>query len=505
MRLTIRSIMHIVLAVLLGALPLAGTAQETRYPTNGIAILDCEPMTPAPEDSCLLRIPPGYDYQGLVANALGDEEGEFQLARDGGANMPDGLRLNATILLVDLSPGPGGGRRSSFETEKGLISSFVDALPRDEQIAIYGFNEGLRRLTDFTSDRKTLRDAVQALKLQGTNTRIATFVGDSIDILAARDDVLIKKLVLVSDGQEEGNRPVREVVDRALEQGVTISAIGNFWRRPGDEVTGGGMDYLRQLTEGTGGAVQQVLLQRPDQARDAVAGFSASFAKALERSALILPEGTARASEISMTLLEPTPGAANQKTSREIQVTFQPAQPATDPGDATTGPETTELEAATIFGIDALWVYSGAGLLLFLGLLGLFLAVRGRTSEEDALPADEGLSLDDQDIIEEQPTPVPQPAAIAWLVFSDGARRAAITGSRANVGRSGSNDIVIDDESVSRLHAQIHRNRDGGFSVTDLDSLNGTSVGELPIKGTHPVRLGETLKFGSITAKMVAA
>jgi pSer/pThr/pTyr-binding forkhead associated (FHA) protein len=38
------------------------------------------------------------------------------------------------------------------------------------------------------------------------------------------------------------------------------------------------------------------------------------------------------------------------------------------------------------------------------------------------------------------------------------------------------NDLVVDDTSVSRHHAEIRRRRDGSFEVLDLNSMNGVFV-----------------------------
>ena len=51
-----------------------------------------------------------------------------------------------------------------------------------------------------------------------------------------------------------------------------------------------------------------------------------------------------------------------------------------------------------------------------------------------------------------------------------------LNGERISIGRDAANDITINDASVSRYHAVIER-RGGDFYISDLGSLNGTSVG----------------------------
>jgi hypothetical protein len=48
-------------------------------------------------------------------------------------------------------------------------------------------------------------------------------------------------------------------------------------------------------------------------------------------------------------------------------------------------------------------------------------------------------------------------------------------GERMTIGRSPDTEIFLDDVTVSRRHAEFHRNGDT-FTVTDVGSLNGTYV-----------------------------
>lgn len=64
------------------------------------------------------------------------------------------------------------------------------------------------------------------------------------------------------------------------------------------------------------------------------------------------------------------------------------------------------------------------------------------------------------------------------------------------IGRVPGNDVVVDDDSVSRRHAEL-RKSGPGFAVRDLDSANGTFVnGERVTEA--PLRPGDVLKFGVV-------
>lgn len=66
-----------------------------------------------------------------------------------------------------------------------------------------------------------------------------------------------------------------------------------------------------------------------------------------------------------------------------------------------------------------------------------------------------------------------------------------------NVGRADYNDIVIQDESVSTVHAKLQR-REGVWVVVDLDSTNGTFVDGERIDGEAPIAPGALLRFGEV-------
>lgn len=66
------------------------------------------------------------------------------------------------------------------------------------------------------------------------------------------------------------------------------------------------------------------------------------------------------------------------------------------------------------------------------------------------------------------------------------------------VGRLGSLEIVLDDSSVSRKHAEV-RSGDDAWYVRDLESTNGTYVNGVRIgPGEHPLRPRDIVQFGKV-------
>lgn len=44
------------------------------------------------------------------------------------------------------------------------------------------------------------------------------------------------------------------------------------------------------------------------------------------------------------------------------------------------------------------------------------------------------------------------------------------------IGRSEDNDVVIDNSSVSRYHLELFKDEEENVFITDLDSINGTTI-----------------------------
>jgi pSer/pThr/pTyr-binding forkhead associated (FHA) protein len=53
-----------------------------------------------------------------------------------------------------------------------------------------------------------------------------------------------------------------------------------------------------------------------------------------------------------------------------------------------------------------------------------------------------------------------------------------------SAGRHPDSDILLDDITVSRRHAEFRRDKDGSWTVADVGSLNGTYVNRQPVDST---------------------
>ncbi|MFD5473305.1 FHA domain-containing protein [Streptomyces sp. NPDC127105] len=79
-------------------------------------------------------------------------------------------------------------------------------------------------------------------------------------------------------------------------------------------------------------------------------------------------------------------------------------------------------------------------------------------------------------------------------------------GGQITVGRSADADVPLDDPDVSRVHCAVTVAPDGGVSVADLGSTNGTVLGGRPV-GSRPVRFapGALLRIGESALRLTPA
>ncbi len=122
-------------------------------------------------------------------------------------------------------------------------------------------------------------------------------------------------------------------------------------------------------------------------------------------------------------------------------------------------------------------------------------------------PAGAGARLSDTlhglptDVLSATATPTqPQVAPIASLLVRSGSqkgRRLPVKVAEVSIGRAEYNDIVIADPSVSTSHAKLQR-REDIWTLSDLESTNGTFVEGERLSGEVALSPGTTVRFGEV-------
>jgi hypothetical protein len=136
----------------------------------------------------------------------------------------------------------------------------------------------------------------------------------------------------------------------------------------------------------------------------------------------------------------------------------------------------------------------------FLVLLYLFLWKIVRTASRDLRTPKESFVLAPQQV---RKKPAPERRASGRLVVvSDGADAGETAGAvyeidtaAVTVGRGHGNDIALDDDFASSLHARVESRPDGVW-LEDVGSTNGTTVNGVLIEQPRKLSPGDVIRIG---------
>ncbi|MDZ4403013.1 FHA domain-containing protein [Prosthecobacter sp.] len=85
------------------------------------------------------------------------------------------------------------------------------------------------------------------------------------------------------------------------------------------------------------------------------------------------------------------------------------------------------------------------------------------------------------------------------FVLEDGQEIVVPLAERVTLGRAEDNDVVVDDDRISKRHAEVVLNADGSIQVFDSNSTAGTFVNGERVR-SHTITHGDRLAFGPLTA-----
>lgn len=74
---------------------------------------------------------------------------------------------------------------------------------------------------------------------------------------------------------------------------------------------------------------------------------------------------------------------------------------------------------------------------------------------------------------------------------------------RIRIGRDAANNWQIDDLTVSRFHAEIVQNDNGGFDLVDLRSANGSFINGISVR-RREIEIGDLISIGGVTRRFTS-
>ena len=91
------------------------------------------------------------------------------------------------------------------------------------------------------------------------------------------------------------------------------------------------------------------------------------------------------------------------------------------------------------------------------------------------------------------------------IIQQPGSRTGGRITDRVLIGRLPTNGVLVNDSSVSRLHAWIDATADGQYFIADTGSLTGTLVNGRPIEKRKSLDDGDVIKIGQQTQIIFSA
>lgn len=357
----------------------------------------------------------------------------------------------AVLFLIDKTDPK---RAKTVEAGKALVARLLERAGPDTQFAVYALASDLEPIAEFGATKDEARAGLEPLKASGMATELYRVSIEAINVLAGTDAAR-KALVLLSDGRAEDTTfTIERVVEQARQAGVPIFAVGYA---ESASLTPH-VQSLRRLAAETGGLFAEAELgtrREPEWfARDLFATLQSG--------------GTAMADVSGL-----APGAALEfevRTKEQRLLKHSHLLTAT-----------AAAAAAAPVPENHFWLFAALGGALLVA--GAAIALLRRR----------------------EPAPLPPAAprhvyARLKLLDSDGTEH-LMEATALRIGRGADNDLALRNDSISRHHAEIHRARDGTFSITDLGAgngvlVNGRKVERATLEHEDVIELGEVrLRF----------
>lgn len=420
-------------------------------------------LAPGPVIDVRNVVPERYpDVSAVVRVVDGSGRGVPDLRRDDFRVSEDGVSISsfdvrpsfreggslAVVLIVDTS---GSMRGAPLNAAKMAAKAFVERLGPDDRVAVMAFSDTPRLLVP-------LSPANAITGLDELMARGETALYDAVDLsigALSSSAAPARAMVVLTDGGDTVSRLPLDRVTQALSlAAIPVHAVA----LSSDEFN---PDALRQLVDVSNGSYREVAT--PDD----LAGVYRQIAAELLAEYRITYRSNAGPGAHRLTVAVETP-SVQAAVEKPFAVAGQTQTPVATLASAPT--EETNWGLIVAIGVSAL--AAGAT------IIALVLRSRGRRrliTGEAAEPVDGGPTLEGPGV---------RIPVTPGLLF----------------GRDPEAGVIIDDPTVSRLHARLEIGSDGIW-VVDLDSSNGTLVNGVSVSRS-PLHAGDLLEIGGLRLRL---
>jgi hypothetical protein len=385
--------------------------------------------------------------------------------------------ITAVLFLVDTSD---PAREVVVKRNLNQIKGILDKIKPYYRVGLASFDKDLKIEAPIGSDKESILKAASALRATGLTTELYRNTIKAIDLLG--DIKADRKVILLfSDGQAEDKAYFhQDVIRAARKHHVIINTLGY----PRTVALSVALQTLRRLSEESGGVyteagndyrLPEAFLKMPFDNVDRGGRFRVNLKPltglAAARADVQLVFGT-DLGDIKVDVPANLPAPAVARTSTAPAPHAAPVQIVTTPS----GQEEDVLDTWLWYGVPV-------ALLILIGLTGVTLVLL--TRKQAPVKQDK-----QHQPVQEQFKPY------AYLIAQDEkGTRFPITRTTWRIGRSRDNEMTLDDNSVSRRHAEIQRLASGKFMLYDLDSLNGIYVNDEKVS-KYKLSEGDIIEIG---------
>jgi hypothetical protein len=453
------------------------------------------------ELSAVVELPPGLTPKASDFRLLVDGKA-IANAREVKPFGESGKPL-ALLFCVDVSGSMKGGPLK--ETKESLLSFLGTAASRPEdRFGVVSFADAPDRESLIDQPREQLTEKINGLRTRGGYTRLYTALYHSLDLLQRGDVPKLRRIVVISDGNAEGeSQTLENVIAKAQATNIPIFAVGR------GKV---GKDYqqvLSGLAASTGG---EFITVRPDvlNLREALERI---YRQLLETRLLMVSFKYDASGTVSRPALLELKLSGDRILTAPLPEAIPPARPS----------------------MWAKWLLLSLAVFLVLVIVLLVFVLTRRAATRKEPPAKsvpgkgepaEASSPETARAIEESQTetrperkgtlvgsayfapPGPGKPNVLLVGISGPAegKRLFVEKELFRIGADPENDLYLaNDEFVSGVHASLRYDH-GSLALYDEGSRNGTFVNEKEVVDrSRPLGLGDRIRIGKSTFQLEKA
>ena len=395
----------------------------------------------------------------------------------------------ALLFLVDTSD---PARQPVIEKNKTHIEQLLQNIKPGYLTGLAAFDKTLRIEAPLSDSTYLLKKKLQGLRAEGKTTELYRNVIQALQYLD-QQTADRKVLLLLSDGQAEDKAYFHsDVIKIARDSEIIINTIG-YPRTVSLSVA---LQTLRRISEETGGIYTEtdINYQLPgDYVNKAFANIESGGTLTVALTDQNKMAGVTRikleyrSSRGNNTLNIPLLQLSQPVTKIETEVpTATKTEAASAVKTETQAPPVTIVTRQVETQPVNLWLWYGIPaafiIIIILILITLFLlwqrpsSAKGGATNYEFKPYAYLIDENDED------------------------KRYPITRTIWRIGRGKDNELALDDSSISRRHAEIHRNINGGFDIIDMNSMNGIYINGEKV-GKAMLEEGDVIEIGDILLK----